>query len=65
MRKDYVIITFKKKNDRYPKQFIRKLKGLMDYKLVNGKNMKINWIRYNMDMRNKDNSDPAPPVQNS
>lgn len=55
VRKDYVIITFKKKNDRYPKQFIRKLKGLMDYKTVKEQNIKINWIRYNMDLRNKAN----------
>ena len=46
-RKPYVIITFKKKNDRYPKQFIRKLKGLIDYKKINGQPIKVNWIKYN------------------
>lgn len=46
-RKPYIIITFKKKNDRYPKQFIRKLKGLIDYKIFNGKQIKVNWIKYN------------------
>ena len=46
-RKPYIIITFKKKNDRYPKQFIRKLKGLIDYKTFNGKSIKVNWIKYN------------------
>ena len=45
-RKEYVIITFKKNNDRYPKQFIRKLKGLIDYKKMCGQNIKVNWIKY-------------------
>ena len=56
-RKPYIIITFKKKNDRYPKQFIRKLKGLIDYKSFNGKPIKVNWIKYN------NRSDTVPQVQ--
>ena len=60
-RKEYVIITFKKNNDRYPKQFIRKLKGLIDYKKMAGQNIKVNWIKY----KSRPNNDTSTREDNN
>jgi len=62
-RKNYVIITFQKKDDRYPKQFIRKLKGLIDYKSYNDEIIKINWIRYNTNRQPQEQLQLQPQVQ--
>lgn len=39
----YIIISFSKQDDKYPKQYIRKLKALLNNSKINDKRIYINW----------------------
>lgn len=40
----YIIISFQKNGDRYPKQYIRKLKALLNNSVFNGRRIHVNWV---------------------
>ena len=40
----YLIVTFKKYNDYLPKKFIRKLKTVLHNSVIEGKQIKVNWL---------------------
>ena len=40
----YVIVSFQKNGDRYPKQYIRKLKALLNNSVFNGRRIHVNWV---------------------
>ena len=40
----YVIISFQKNGDRYPKQYIRKLKALLNNSVFNNRRLHVNWV---------------------
>ena len=42
--RNYLIVTFHKIGDNLPKKFIRKLKFLLDRSIVNGYNLRVNWL---------------------
>jgi hypothetical protein len=43
-RRGYVIVSFQKNNDRYPRQYIRKLKALINNSILNGRKIHVNWV---------------------
>lgn len=47
-RRGYVIISFSKQGDRYPKQFIRKLKALLNNSSMNGRRIHVNWASHSV-----------------
>ena len=44
----YLIISFSKQGDRYPKQFIRKLKALLNNSSMNGRRIHVNWASHSV-----------------
>lgn len=44
----YLIISFSKQEDRYPKQFIRKLKALLNNSSMNGRRIHVNWASHSV-----------------
>lgn len=47
-RRGYLIISFDKQGDRYPKQFIRKLKALLNNSLMSGRRIHVNWASHSV-----------------
>ena len=47
-RRGYIIISFSKQGDRYPKQFIRKLKALLNNSSMNGRRIHVNWASHSV-----------------
>ena len=43
-RRGYVIVSFEKNGDRYPRQYIRKLKALINNSMLNGRKIHVNWV---------------------
>lgn len=43
-RRGYIIVSFEKNGDRYPRQYIRKLKALINNSIVNGRKIHVNWV---------------------
>jgi len=43
-RRGYVIVSFEKNGDRYPRQYIRKLKALINNSIINGRKIHVNWV---------------------
>lgn len=43
-RRGYVIVSFEKNGDRYPRQYIRKLKALINNSILNGRKIHVNWV---------------------
>ena len=43
-RRGYVIVSFQKNGDRYPRQYIRKLKALINNSMINGRKIHVNWV---------------------
>ena len=43
-RRGYVIVSFQKNGDRYPRQYIRKLKALINNSMLNGRKIHVNWV---------------------
>ena len=40
----YIIVSFQKNGDRYPKQYIRKLKALLNNSVFSGRRIHVNWV---------------------
>jgi hypothetical protein len=40
----YIIVSFEKNGDRYPRLYIRKLKALLNNSSVNGRRIHVNWV---------------------
>lgn len=40
----YIIVSFEKNEGRYPRQYIKKLKALINNSLINGKKLHVNWV---------------------
>lgn len=40
----YIIVSFQKNGDRYPRLYIRKLKALLNNSTVNGRRIHVNWV---------------------
>ena len=40
----YIIVSFEKNGDRYPRQYIRKLKALVNNSVINGRRIHVNWV---------------------
>lgn len=47
-RRGYIIISFQKQDERYPKQYIRKLKALLNNSLVSGRRIHVNWASHSV-----------------
>tara|TARA_R110001606_G_scaffold359114_1_gene510905 strand:+ start:847 stop:1500 length:654 start_codon:yes stop_codon:yes gene_type:complete len=47
-RRGYVIISFEKQGDRYPKQFIRKLKALLNNATLTNRRIHVNWASHSV-----------------
>jgi len=47
-RRGYIIISFEKQGDRYPKQFIRKLKALLNNATLVGRRIHVNWASHSV-----------------
>tara|TARA_R110001592_G_scaffold18816_14_gene77844 strand:- start:41053 stop:41424 length:372 start_codon:yes stop_codon:yes gene_type:complete len=43
-RRGYIIVSFQKNGDRYPRQYIRKLKALINNSMLNGRKIHVNWV---------------------
>lgn len=43
-RRGYIIVSFEKNGDRYPRQYIRKLKALINNSMLNGHKIHVNWV---------------------
>ena len=43
-RRGYITISFEKNGDRYPRQYIRKLKALINNSMLNGRKIHVNWV---------------------
>ena len=43
-RRGYIIVSFEKNGDRYPRQYIRKLKALINNSMLNGRKIHVNWV---------------------
>jgi len=43
-RRGYIIVSFQKNGDRYPRQYIRKLKALINNSILNGRKIHVNWV---------------------
>ncbi len=40
----YIIISFEKNEGRYPRQYIKKLKALINNSVINGNKIHVNWV---------------------
>ena len=40
----YIIVSFEKNGDRYPRQYIRKLKALLNNSIFEGRRIHVNWV---------------------
>jgi len=47
-RRGYIIISFEKQGDRYPKQFIRKLKALLNNSTMTQRRIHVNWASFSV-----------------
>ena len=73
-RRGYLLVSFTKQGDRYPKQFIRKLKALLNNSFMGEKRIHVNWASHSVirdvtsnaskDRKSeRDNQSVAVPVQ--
>ena len=65
-RRGYVIVSFQKYGDRYPRQYIRKLKALINNSMINGRKIHVNWVsnsvlRDVVSSENKEKKQGNPP----
>lgn len=47
-RRGYVIVSFEKQDERYPKQYIRKLKALLNNSSIEGRRIHVNWASHSV-----------------
>jgi len=47
-RRGYIIISFEKQEGRYPKQFIRKLKALLNNSIMTERRIHVNWVSHSV-----------------
>lgn len=64
-RRGYIIVSFQKNGDRYPRQYIRKLKALINNSVLNGRKIHVNWVsnsvlRDVVSSENKEKKQTAP-----
>jgi hypothetical protein len=61
----YIIVSFSKQNDKYPRQYIRKLKDLLNSSNIGGSNINIKWASNSVlkDIFSSENKDKKPVRQ--
>jgi len=47
-RRGYIIVTFERKEGKYPKQYIRKLRALLNNSEINGRRVHFNWVSHSV-----------------
>jgi len=63
-RRGYIIVTFAKKDEKYPKQYIRKLRALLNNCEINGRRIHFNWVSHSVarDVTNKESKERKQQV---
>ena len=58
-RRGYIIVTFEKKDGKYPKQYIRKLRALLNNSEIGGRRIHFNWVSHSVgrDVTNKESKE--------